>query len=90
MTIEEIIKTNYQATCKRGLITPKTTKQEFIDKLKEETFELEDAIYFESKLEKMQWIELADVILVCLAMAEHFQIDILKVMEEKANYNMKR
>jgi hypothetical protein len=90
MTIEEIIKTNYQATVKRGLITPETTKQEFIDKMREEIYELQHEIDTPFFDEKMQSLELADIILVCLAMAEHFNIDILKVMAEKANYNMKR
>ena len=31
--------------------------------------------------------ELADVALVCFTMAKHFNIDLIKVMEEKMLYN---
>lgn len=88
MEIQEIINRNYQATVKRGLIKPETTKTEFLLKLQEEVFELDCAIY--NRLQHDENFEMADCILVVLAMAKHFNIDILKVMEEKTLYNEKR
>ena len=40
LTPEEVALRNYNATVKRGLINDKTTKQDFIDKMKEEISEL--------------------------------------------------
>jgi NTP pyrophosphatase (non-canonical NTP hydrolase) len=88
MDIKEIINRNYQATVKRGLIKPETTKTEFHIKLQEEVLELDCAIY--NRLQPDENLELADVILVCLAYAKHFEIDILKVLEEKVIFNENR
>ena len=83
MTIREITKLNYNATVKRGCITEKTTQVDFLEKIEEEVSEL-------SWLDPNDWSELADIVLVCFAMAQHFDIDLLKEMEEKAIYNSKR
>ena len=88
MDIKEIINRNYQATVKRGLITPETTKQEFTVKMVEEIDELNYEICFEYS--ENEPVELADVILVCLAYAKHFNIDILKELENKTLYNETR
>lgn len=88
MDIKEIINRNYQATVKRGLIKPETTKTEFLLKLQEEVFELDCAIY--NRLQPDENFEMADCILVILAMAKHFEIDILKVLEEKVIFNENR
>ena len=71
--MKNIIETNYQSIKKRGLITPRTTKCDFIMKLEEEVQEFIDA---ESKQDKAE--ELADVILVCLNYAKHYGINIEK------------
>ena len=39
-----LIKRNYEATVARGLITPRTTLRDFIEKMKEEISELEESI----------------------------------------------
>jgi NTP pyrophosphatase (non-canonical NTP hydrolase) len=88
MEISEIINRNYKATVKRGLITPKTNFYEFTEKLNEERQELNLAHLNSDKLNESE--ELADVILVCLAMAKHFEIDILKALEEKIIFNENR
>lgn len=82
MTINEISKRNYHATVKRGLITEKTTRINFISKIEEELDEL-----FENPRDNS---ELADVALVCFAMAEHFGIDLIAEMEKKTIYNENR
>lgn len=92
MDIKEISKRNYKATVKRGLISDKTTFQDFISKLDEEVSELDMSelpfnsyadIYFDER-------ELADVALVCFAMAEFYHIDLLRLMEAKTMYNENR
>lgn len=79
-------KRNYNATVRRGQITGCTTAREFIKKLYEEIIELDesdDGFDFDEK-------ELADVSLVCDAMAIHFNIDLNKVKYEKMLYNEQR
>lgn len=88
MTINEIIERNYNATCLRGLITPETCKQEFTVKMVEEIDELNNEICFENS--ENEPVELADVILVCLSYAKHFNIDILTELEKKTLYNETR
>lgn len=84
MTINEISKRNYQATVKRGLITPKTEYLDFTNKIREEAKEIDEASINELPE------ELADVALVCFAMAEHFGIDLIAEMEKKTIYNENR
>lgn len=93
MNFEEIIDRNYKATVKRGQINALTTFEDFISKLNEEVNELDlSELPFnnESTYTEFDHKELADVILVCLAMAKHYNIDILKVMEQKVIYNENR
>lgn len=91
MDIQEIIKLNYQAVVKRGLITPETTFDEFIEKIKEETEELRESWFYKPyNFGSFDELELADIILVCLAIAEHYNIDIIKRLEEKTIINQIR
>jgi len=91
MKLQEIQNRNYQATVKRGLITPKTTDSEFIEKLKEEVDELQievDLPFFSNTTGRD--MELADVIIVCLCMAKHLNIDIESELIKKTIYNENR
>lgn len=85
--MKELIERNYKSTVDRGLITPNTTKQDFFNKIKEEVFELE---VYEIQNHKIDKLELADIILVCLNMAKHFNIDIEKALNEKIKINEQR
>lgn len=89
MDLKELQERNYAATVRRGLISEKTQITEFLKKIEEEFNELDFSVYLwegESFDEK----ELADIILVCLAMAKHYDIDIIKVLEEKVIINENR
>jgi NTP pyrophosphatase (non-canonical NTP hydrolase) len=77
---------NHAATTRRGLITPQTTRREFILKIYEEVKELTEAIPGTPHEAE----ELADVILVCLCYAAQFNIDIDKAMKKKVTYNETR
>ena len=97
MNLEQLLKDNYTSTVARGLITPSTSAYEFIEKLKEEVGELEEALVNidKAKIVKSEHFaqfneELADVILVALNAAKHFDIDILKELENKVKINKKR
>jgi hypothetical protein len=87
MNLIEIQNRNYQATVKRGLITPKTTESEFIAKLFEEVRELDNSRRFFGKFDPY---ELADVMIVCLSIAKHYDVDIIKSLEDKTIINEKR
>lgn len=76
-----IIEENYKSIVKRGLITDDTTPQQFIDKIYEEVLEFE---------EKLDPEELADIILVCLNIAKHFDIDIENELLKKIEINKNR
>ena len=84
MDIQEITNRNYAATVKRGQINEKTCSYEFINNLFEELYKLEDTNHSEVLFDEKK---LADVALVCFAMAKHYEIDLIKVMEEKMLYN---
>ena len=84
MDIKEIAKRNYAATKRRGQIICFTQAYEFIEKLFEEAYELDHSTKIDNSFDEK---ELADVVLVCFSMAEHFDIDLIKVMEEKMLYN---
>jgi len=86
MEIKEIVGRNYYATKRRGQISPSTTNIDFLVKIEEELEELTESCEG-NKLDKT---ELADIVLVCFAMARYNKIDLLKVMEEKMKYNEKR
>ena len=84
MTIHEIIDRNYAATVRRGQIVSFTQAHEFIEKLFEEVYELDYSTKIDNSFDEN---ELADVALVCFAMAKHYNIDLIKVMGEKMLYN---
>lgn len=96
MDIKEIAKRNYDATVRRLLIDLKSDKNSigaffFIFDIEDEVSELKESIvckkYNQPEFDKK---ELADIVLVCFSMAEHFGIDLVKEMEEKMLYNEKR
>ena len=87
MTIQEITDRNYAATVKRGLINKDTDFINFLEKIQEETYELEHSYFNYDQFDKK---ELADITLVCFAMAKHYKIDLIKTMEEKMLYNEQR
>ncbi len=76
-----IIEENYKSIVKRGLITPKTTLKEFIDKIDEEVEEFK--VCYDKE-------ELADIILVCLNYAHHYDIDIESELLKKIEINKNR
>jgi len=84
LTLKEIQQRNYNATVRRGLISDNTTIYEFFKKLEEEKNEF----FFAESADEPE--ELADVIIVCLCYAKHYNIDIQKALEEKTLYNEKR
>lgn len=79
--LTEITRRNYQATRRRGLITDETTYDDFIAKMREEVDELD------ADSETNAWSELADITLVCFAMAEHYGIDLIDEMRKKTEFN---
>ena len=99
--MKEIINNNYEITIERGQINLETTPEDFYLKLLDEVFELKDEIdiltahenenpFLESDKNKDFAFEIADVILVCTAFAEHYGIDIESVLKEKNLINRKR
>jgi len=86
--MKNIIESNYDSIVRRGLITPSTTKREFIDKLFEEVDEFE-CCYTENAGE-INNEELADIILVCFNIAKHYNIDIEQELKDKININYGR
>jgi len=86
--MKKLIESNYDSIVKRGLISPQTTKQEFLNKLFEEVSEVEEAC------DNNDWLniaeELADVILTALNFAKHYDIDIELEMNQKVNINYER
>ena len=88
LTSGEVALRNYQATEKRGLINDKTTFYDFIKKIDEETNELyNSANENQSEFDKK---ELADISLVCDAMALHYGIDLQAEKEAKMRINETR
>lgn len=86
MTLQEIQSRNYEATVRRGLISDKTTLNEFIAKMFEEVHEFRDA----SNFGITDGLELADIIIVCLSCAKHLDIDIQDWLEKKTVINENR
>jgi NTP pyrophosphatase (non-canonical NTP hydrolase) len=86
--MKNIIKENYESTVKRGLITPFTTTKEFLFKIEEELDELFDSFLQDD--ETFDKYELADVIMVCLNMAHHYDIDIIETIKQKIEINKNR
>lgn len=85
--MNSIIEQNYSSIIKRGLITNDTTMYDFIDKIFEEAYELQD---FADKNQSVDPEEIADIILVCLNMARHYNIDIEKELVKKIIKNQNR
>ena len=87
--MDKLIEDNYKVTVDRGCISPSTTLFEFLDKLEEETEEL-----IKEALKPKQYSnlpeELADVIMVCLNMAKHYNIDIEQEIKNKIEINRNR
>ena len=77
----DIIESNYISIVKRGKINSHTTLKEFLDKLDEEVLEFKESNEPE---------ELADIILVCLNIAKHYDIDIEKELKDKIIKNQNR
>ena len=87
--MKEIIEANYKSIVDRGLIDPYyTTGADFFVKLREETSELINA-YYDYDDEGIKE-ELADVIMVCLNMAKHYDIDIEQEIKNKIKINEQR
>jgi len=88
MTIEEIINRNYAAQLKRGKVTSKIDFYDWIIDIRDEVNELWNS--YPKHNSTFDEKELADIILVCLSMSKHYQIDIVKALEEKTKYNEER
>ena len=87
--MKELIEANYKSIVDRGFITPTTTLFEFLDKIDEEVYELNDeALKPRDKSNLPE--ELADVIMVCLNMANHYNIDIEQEIKNKIEVNKQR
>ena len=84
--MQDIISANYQSIVDRGFITPTTTLFEFLDKLDEEVKELNKEALISKEWSNLPQ-ELADVILVCLNMAKHFNIDIEQEIKNMIRIN---
>ena len=84
--MQDIISINYQSIVDRGFITPTTTLFEFLDKLDEEVEELNKEALISKEWSNLPE-ELADVILVCLNLAKHFDIDIEQELKNKIRIN---
>jgi len=92
--MKEIIEENYKSIVDRGLIAPTTDMFEFYSKLTEEVKEFENAMidYMDYDSESFPQVkeELADVIMVCLNMAKHYDIDIEQEIKNKIEVNKQR
>jgi NTP pyrophosphatase (non-canonical NTP hydrolase) len=88
MTIKEIINRNYAAQLKRGKVTKKIDFYDWIIDIRDEVNELWNS--YPKHNSTFDEKELADIILVCLSMSKHYNIDIVKALEEKTKYNEER
>ena len=87
--MKDLIEANYKSIVDRGFITPTTTLFEFLDKLDEEVRELNQEALISKEWSNLPE-ELADVIMVCLNMANHFNIDIQEEIKNKIKINKQR
>ena len=87
--MKKLIEDNYQSIVDRGFITPTTNLFEFLDKIEEE---VEELIVESLKPRHISNLpeELADVIMVCLNMARHYNIDIEQEIKNKIKINQQR
>ena len=92
--MKKLINDNYKSIVDRGLISPTTTLFEFLDKLDEEVKELKysSVDYSDYDIKNLNHVkeELADVIMVCLNMAKHYNIDIEQEIKNKIKINKYR
>lgn len=88
MTLNEIIERNYQATIRRGKITPTTTEFECFDDIMGECEELRETLG--DKITRFDVFELADIILTCHTMGKQFGYDMEKILIKKTLYNETR
>lgn len=84
-TLQEIMRSNYEAVKNRGLIDEETTLPDFITKLQEEVGE-----FIKAKNEQEAAAELADIVGVCLNIASHYEIDIVAALDEMVRRNEMR
>lgn len=87
LTPDEIALRNYNATVRRGLINGNISMYDFIEKLREETDELEHEV---KTMRKIDNEELADISSVCDSIALHYGIDLQKEKQLKMIYNETR
>lgn len=87
ISYEEIQLRNYNATVKRGLINDETTVYNFNHKLLEEVTELIQTCKYDNSFDAS---ELADISLVCDAMALHYAIDLQAEKQKKMIFNETR
>ena len=91
--MKKIIESNYQSIVDRGLIAPYTNLHNFLHKIREEVDELEIGVLVDHERGEVSDYtkqEIADVIMVCLNMARHFDIDIEKEIKNKIKINEQR
>ena len=83
--LEDLIKRNYEATVRRGLITPRTMLKDYIAKMREEVTELEESLDTDGTFDVK---EAFDCFLVAASMLTHY--DLFPRLEEKVIINEKR
>ena len=83
--LEDLIKRNYDATVRRGLITPRTMLKDYIAKMREEVTELEESLDTDGTFDVK---EAFDCFLVAASMLTHY--DLFPRLEEKVIINEKR
>ncbi len=96
--MKEIIEANYKSIVDRGFIAPSTNYLEFIRKLNEEVGEFKSSLDWFMRTDKLGFKpmhmdvceELADVIMVCLNFAKHYDIDIEQEIKNKIKVNEQR
>ena len=87
--MQEIIEANYKSIVDRGFIAPTTNLFEFLDKIDEEVEELNKEALKPRSISNLPE-ELADVIMVCLNMAKHYDFDIEQQIKNKIEINKQR
>lgn len=92
--MKAIIERNYESVVKRGLITPDTTMEDFINKISEEYQEILQCDILPKSKEKRecQKEEIVDVILTCLNTLRHFENteNVVSLLENKIKINYER
>ena len=87
--MKDLIEANYKSIVDRGLIAPSTTLFEFLDKIDEEVEEINKEALKPKQYSNLPE-ELADVIMVCLNFANHYNIDIEQEIKNKIKVNEQR